>query len=77
MLHSSTGTEELLYHCLWNELPEMRPTSTVSSTEPLNDISGIWQSSQRRAITQQPLGDDGRGGDVMDSDSLWPIGQDI
>lgn len=44
---------------VWNELPGMRPTTTVSSTEPLNDILGIWQSSQRREITQQPFGEAG------------------
>lgn len=38
---------------LWNELPGRRLTSTVSSTEPQNDISGIWQSSHIRAITQR------------------------
>lgn len=44
---------------LWNKLPGMRPTATVSSPEPLNDISGIWESSQRREATQQPFGEAG------------------
>lgn len=44
---------------LWNELPRMHPTATVSSTEPLNDISGIWENSQRRKATQWPFGEAG------------------
>lgn len=46
----------------------------MSSTEPLNDVSGISVGERRERGSAE---DGGGGGDVMDSDSLWLVGQAV